>query len=124
MVLPIEIDDRVDGITYRVDDITYDITLMRLKVDDITYRNWWYMTEMWKYMKDDIKQKGRVWVIYGILPGEVMKKIWWSWWYNWDLRHNIYIYIFIQYMEGYIIMISGICLIGDTIRKNRVAPTH
>jgi len=39
MVLPIEIDDRVDGITYRVDDITYDITLMRLKVDDITYRN-------------------------------------------------------------------------------------
>jgi hypothetical protein len=32
------------------------------------------MMEMWKYMKDDIKQKGRVWVIYGILPGEVMKK--------------------------------------------------
>ena len=74
MVLPIEIDDRVDGITYRVDDITYDITLMRLKVDNITYRNWWYMMEMWKYIKDDIKQKGRVWVIYGILPGEVMKK--------------------------------------------------
>ena len=39
MVLPIEIDDRVDGITYRVDDITYEITLMRLKVDNITYRN-------------------------------------------------------------------------------------
>ena len=28
------------------------------------------MMEMWKYIKDDIKQKGRVWVIYGILPGD------------------------------------------------------
>ena len=83
------------------------------------------MMEMWKYMKDDIKQKGRVWVIYGILPGEVMKK---SGDHGditgiYDIIY-IYIIIYIQYMEGYIIMISGICLIGDTIRKNRVAPTH
>lgn len=63
--------------------------------------------------------------IYGILPVKMMKK---SGDHGditgiYDIIH-INIYIYLQYMEGYIIMISGIFLIGDTIMKNRVAPTH